>query len=84
VSNHQADLERLVPARILHRRLQEQMLDGDLELIVPTGTLDGVAEAYGLPVRQVEGLDAVYLAHRLPIDWRIPPEFDQGKDGPTA
>jgi hypothetical protein len=60
-----SDLERLVNGLALHTRLQTQMLDQDLEWIVPPGMLDGVTSAYGLPVRHVEGIAAPYLAHRI-------------------
>lgn len=70
---HQSDLERLVPARIVYERLETQLLHEDVELLVPPGTLDGMTSAYGIPVRHVPGLDAIYVAHRCPTDWRSPP-----------
>ena len=62
-----SDLERMAPALVLISRLETAYLHKDLELVVPKGVLDGVSWAWGLLVRQVEGLDAVYVAHRLPI-----------------
>lgn len=78
----QSDLERFAPALVLHRRLQAQMLDEEVEFIVPEGTFDGLTRAYGVPVRHLPGLDAIYVAHRVTdLGWRIPGEFD--KDGAT-
>lgn len=62
-----SDLEKMAPMLVRLRRLEEHGLDRDVELIVPTGVLAGVTNAWTLPVRHVDGLDAVYLAHRVPL-----------------
>lgn len=62
-----SELERIVNGTILRDRLRLAALDSDLEWLVPPGTLDGVTQAYGLPVRQVAGIPAPYLAHRFPL-----------------
>ena len=62
-----SDLEKMAPMLVLLRRLQENGLDRDVELIVPTGVLPGVTSAWAVPVRHIDGLDTVYLAHRVPL-----------------
>lgn len=75
-----SDLEQMAPALVLMRRLEEAYLHKDVELIVPKGVLDGVTTAWGLPVRQIAGLDAVYVGHRVPLN--TTPLFPNGTLGP--
>ncbi len=71
----------MVYTRVLMARLESAYLHKDVELIVPKGTLDGVTIAWGLPVRQIDGLDAVYVGHRVPIN--TTPLFPDGSLGPS-